>query len=129
MARYTREFFSIIDPVTMVTGVLCDVSKSHRLSLVFRAGSKSFRYRVSTSRRSLQLKRTAAVIQLWRHNIRYDAQVARLVSSINRVQQQSGYEPEPRNWNCSWLQATREQALVATYTALGNAVADVADSK
>ena len=30
-----------------------------------------------------------------------------LVSSINRVQQQSGYEPEPRSWNCSWLQATR----------------------
>ena len=51
-----------IDPVTMVMGVLCDVSKSRRLSLVFRAGSKSFRYQVSKSRRSLQLKRTAAVI-------------------------------------------------------------------
>ena len=51
-----------------------------------------------------------------------------LVLSIKRVQQQSSYEPEPRNWNCSWLQATRGQALVA-YMALGNAVADVADSE
>ena len=53
-----------IDPVTMVTGALCDVSKSRRLSLVFRAGSKSFRYRVSKSRRSLQLQRTAAGITI-----------------------------------------------------------------
>ena len=53
-----------IDPVTMVTGLLSDVPKTRRLSLVFRAGSKSFRYRVSKSHRSLQLKRTAAVITI-----------------------------------------------------------------
>ena len=47
-----------------------------------------------------------------------------LVSSRNRVKQQFGYEPEPReelvtNW---------EQALVKS-TALGNTVADVAGSE
>ena len=55
--------YHTIDPVTMATGVLSDGSKT-RHSLVFRAGSKSFRYRVSKSRRSLQLKRTAAVITI-----------------------------------------------------------------
>ena len=65
--NFCREFHMHIipiDPVTMVTGVLSDVSKTRKFSLVFRAGSKSFRYRVSKSRRSLQLKRTAAVITI-----------------------------------------------------------------
>ena len=60
MYDYTRA----IDPVTMVMGVLSDVSKTRRLSLVFRPGSKSFKYQVSKSHRSLQLKRTAAVITI-----------------------------------------------------------------
>ena len=47
-----------------------------------------------------------------------------LVSSRNREKPQSGYEPEPRNW----LAMNWEQALVED-TALGNAVADVADSE
>ena len=38
-------FLLSIDPVTMVMGVLSDVSKTHRLSLVFHTGSKSSRYR------------------------------------------------------------------------------------
>ena len=47
-----------------------------------------------------------------------------LVSSRNRVRQQSGYEPEPRNeLFTSW-----EKALVKD-TALGNTVADGADSE
>ena len=53
-----------IDPITMVMGVLSYASKTHRFSLVFRVGSKSFRYWVSKSRRSLQLNRTAAVITI-----------------------------------------------------------------
>ena len=52
------------DSVTMVTGILSDVSITRRLSLVFHVGSKSFRYQVSKSRRLLQLNRTAAVITI-----------------------------------------------------------------
>ena len=41
---------------------------------------------------------------------------------ISRVQQQSGYGPETRNWTAAGYELCREQALVAKYTALGNAV-------
>ena len=41
-----------------------------------------------------------------------------LVLLISRVQQQSGYEPEPRNWTAAGYELHREQALVAKYTAL-----------
>ena len=53
-----------INLVTMVTGILSTVTKTCRLSLAFHAGSKSFRYRVPKSHRSLQLNRTAAVITI-----------------------------------------------------------------
>ena len=54
-----------------------------------------------------------------------------LVSLISRIQEQSDYESEPNEFKLQLVsyELCGEQALIARYTALENAVADMVDSE